>query len=477
MTFGAVDESQPLHRHMAELSKRHIFMALSLALHAALIALCYYFGSYRIALLRQQDLVRAGAELSKQSSIEKRVLDMKQINDLLEQSGRANASSDTAEYRTSFSATSLPKTPTELLEQARQLSESIAEVETRLKADELARIEGISKDQARKQLDATAPKLAPASAPAAHAKPEQLAKEIEQLAARALGSLMQRQQDLRRRVNGIAVRSPERTSGNPYGGGQHTDAVRSGASGEQASDGPLSTTPGSNDRLAIERIGKFINRDLALSQHVSGRYRHSRERIFNPGVGQIPLVDAGAMNKGVGRMLGRGGEFANRVYVNSWYLIGPFEGKQGRGLFSNHRYPPEDGVVLDAAYPGKDNRVVKWRYFNADSYPLVPPDFAEDAVYYGYTELMLDREQDLAMWIGADDDAQVWLNDEQVWTGGNINKMSFWGAVYDPQNTYAQDFNMTEGKRRVRFKKGRNKILFKLANGPLRMYFSLVLTK
>src|SRR5471032_1136104 len=124
MRLGVVDEPQPLHRHMAELSRRHVFMAVSLALHAALIALCYYFGSYRIELARQQDLVRASAELSKQSSIEKRVLDMKQINDLLEQSGRAYASSDTAENQTSFSATSLPKTPTELLEQARQLSES-----------------------------------------------------------------------------------------------------------------------------------------------------------------------------------------------------------------------------------------------------------------------------------------------------------------------------------------------------------------
>jgi hypothetical protein len=474
MKLGYFDELRPLRR-MAELSSRHRYMVVSLMSHAALIALCYYFGSYRIALARQHDLVRAGAELSKQAGIEKRVLDMQQINDLLEQSGRAHASSDTAANQTSFSATSLPKTPAELLEQARQLSESIAEVETRLKAEELARIEGISQDQARKQLDATAPKLA--SAPAADATPEQLAKEIEQRAARALGSLMQRRQDLQRRVNGIAVQSQEEKSGNAYGGGQHADAVRSGASGEQAIDGPLGTTPGGNDSLAIERIGKFINRDLALPQHVSGRYRRSRERIFNPGVGQIPLVDAGAMHKGVGRMLGRGGEFANRVYVNSWYLIRPFEGKHGSGLFSNYRYPPEDGVVLDAAYAGKDNRVVTWRYFNADSYPLVPPDFAEDAVYYGYTELMLDREQDLTMWIGADDDAQVWLNDEQVWIGGNINKMSLWRALYDTQNTYARDFNMTEGKRRVRFKKGRNKIFFKLANGPLRMYFSLVLTK
>ncbi len=208
---------------------------------------------------------------------------MKQINDLLEQSGRAHASSDTTGYQTSFSATSLPKAPTELLEQARQLSESIAEVETRLKADELARIEGISKDQARKQLDATAPRRALPSAPAVDSKPEQLTKEIEQLAARARGSLIQRLQDLQHRVNGIAVLSPEETSGNAYGGGQHTAAVRSGAGGEQDNDGPLSTTAGSNNSLVIERIGKFINRDLALPLHVSGRYRGSRERIFNPG--------------------------------------------------------------------------------------------------------------------------------------------------------------------------------------------------
>ncbi|MEX0139566.1 hypothetical protein [Janthinobacterium sp. BJB304] len=127
---------------------------------------------------------------------------------------------------------------------------------------------------------------------------------------------------------------------------------------------------------------------MRLSKDVSQNYCRNRERLFNSGVGQIPVVNAATMRKRVGRVLGRGGEFANRVYINSWYLIGPFKGKHGRGLSSIHYYPPEDGIVLDSAYRGKDNRVVQWRYINADSYPLVPPDFAEDAVYYGYTELM-----------------------------------------------------------------------------------------
>ena len=61
--------------------------------------------------------------------------------------------------------------------------------------------------------------------------------------------------------------------------------------------------------------------------------------------------------------------------------------------------------------------------------------------------------------------------------GGNINKREFWPALYDVPNTHARDYNMTEGKRKVRFRKGRNKIFFKMANGPTRLFFSVVLTK
>ena len=461
-----------LLRRIAELSKRHVFMTISLAVHAVLVALCYYFGSYRVDLALQQQLLRAGADLSKQSRLEKRVLDMEQINDLLEQSGHATAPPATTDRLTSFNATSLPRTSSELLEQARQVAASIAEVETRLKAKELARIKGESKAQAPEQLDE--PTLA---APSETLTPEQHATEIEQLAASARASLAQRLKDLLRNMNGIAVQPPESTSGSAHGSGKHENPVLSDANGEVTNDGPISATPGRNEGEIAERIAKFINRDLAPPQDVSRNYYRNGEGIFNPGVGQIPVVDVASMRKGVGRVLGRGGEFANRVYINSWYLIGPFEGKHGRELFSNHHYPPEDGVVLDAAYRGKDNRVVRWRYINADSYPLVPPDFAEDAVYYGYTELMSDQERHLTMWIGADDDAQVWLNDEKIWKGGNINKISFWRDLYDTRNTYASDFNMTEGKRKVRLRKGRNKIFFKLGNGPSRTFFSLVLTK
>jgi hypothetical protein len=88
----------------------------------------------------------------------------------------------------------------------------------------------------------------------------------------------------------------------------------------------------------------------------------------------------------------------------------------------------------------------------------------------------MDSERDLDMWIGADDDAQVWINDRLAWKGGNVNKLSFFHAVYNTSNDYVQTYNLNEGKVRVHFRKGRNKVFFKLSNGPNQAFFSMVLT-
>src|SRR3982751_2363778 len=162
-------------------------------------------------------------------------------------------------------------------------------------------------------------------------------------------------------------------------------------------------------------------------------------------------------------MIGAGGEYANRIYLNTWYLIGPFPGRHGRDLFDNPAYPPEKAVLLDAVYCGKGGRLLKWRYVTAQSYPLVPPDLTEDSVYYGYTEVSVDRDSDLTAWIGVDDDVQIWLNDRMVWAGGNVNKQSYFDAVFNPNMTYLRDYNRTEGTRVLHFRKGRNRIFFKMS--------------
>lgn len=487
--------------------RRHAFVLVSLAAHAALVTLLYYFGAYQVEQALEREQASAGAELAKQSSIEKRVMDMERIKDLLDQSrpGAPPSGSAGAVDEPDFRATSLPKPPEQLLAEARELSASIAEIEKELKAAELARIEKIPVAQARERLASPqtdsagpppdsmpppgvtpAPNAAPppngapppGAMPAPGAMPGQLAAEIQQLEKKARAALAQRQQDLARQRDGVAVKSARAESGEAQVGNELGKGLGGSGGGDgQDGDGGIGTTPGAGDHAIEQRIAAFINRDMTLPTGAVRNYTRGGEAIFRPGTGHIPPVDARTMIKGAGRLLGRDGAFANRVYVNSWYVIGPFEGKHGAGLFSNHRYPPEQGVILDAVYAGKGNRRVAWRYVNAASYPLVPPEPDEDAVYYGYTEVMMDREQDLTLWIGADDDAQIWLNDVQVWAGGNINKLSFWPALYDVPNTHGRDYNMTEGKRTVRFRKGRNKIFFKMANGPTRLFFSLVLTK
>ena len=478
MRSGRGGQSKPPVRWLAALMRRHAFVLVSLAAHALLIALLYYFGAYQVELSRQREQVSAGAELTRQSGIEKRVLDMEKIKDLLDQSRPDAPPRDGAGAadEPDFRATSLPKQPEQLLAQARELSASIAAIENELKAAELARIEGISKEQARKRL---APP--PGATPPPGAAPKQLAEEIQQLETKARSALLARQQDLDQRQNGVAIKNGRENSQDERGqakdSGSRQGAPLAGAGNEQGDDRRAGSASGIDKKDVAQRMAAFINRDVALPANAAGDYNRSGEVIFNGGRGSVPPVDAGAMHKGTGRMLGQGGEFANRVYVNSWYLIGPFDGKHGRELFSNHSYPPEQGVVLDAVYFGKGNRLLKWRYVTADSYPLVPPDLEEDAVYYGYTELTVDRDQELTLWMGADDDAQVWLNDRQVWVGGNVNKAWFWRTLYDTPNTYGRDFNTSEGKRKVRFRKGRNKLFFKMANGPSRGFFSLVITK
>jgi len=457
--------------------RRHPFLVLSLVLHAVPLIALYYLGSQRIELAqrdRQQRLVESGARLTAQARLEKRVHDMERIKSLLEQSVAAHPAQN-KDDEVQFSAQ--PKAPDELLKQAKKLSRKIDEIERDTKAERLAQLLDIPKEKALEQV-AGPPK--PEAPPAAEPKTAaEAAAQIEQLEAKARDVLEQRRQQLEQQQNGVQVATGPAGAG-PRGvgdGGLNGNGDGNGkANGNgQGGQGLGKGNTGGTGSAMLDRIAAFTNPDMP--DRVTKAYTGRLGAFFGGGVGHIPDVDAATMVKGTGRMIGPGGTYANRVYVNHWYLIGPFDGRHGEGLFANYRHPPEQGVVLDAAYRGKGGRLVKWDYVDMARYPLIPPVHAEDAVYYGYTELMIDAEQDLTIWVGADDDAQLWLNDRLVWEGGNVNKDSFFGQFYETRNTYVRDYNLNEGKRVVHFRKGRNKLFFKLSNGPTRLFFSLVLTK
>ncbi|QJD99973.1 cell envelope integrity protein TolA [Massilia forsythiae] len=492
------DAPRPGHALIGSLRRRR-FLCLSLLLHAMALAALACLAGHRNVLdqrERQRELIETGSRLTQQARLERRVQDMARIKSMLEQSVAAGdarqAPAAAQEGDVRFDAHA--KTPQDLLRQASELARKIDKIEHDIEAQRLVKLLGIPKNKALEQI-AQARKLQQAHAGKTLHDVDAAAR-IAQLEAQARAVLERRRRQLTEQRDGtrLTASAARGTGGtSPSGAGRHGAASHGGAdaqgglvgSGNGPGKGPGSgqgSGPGNGitgnmqGSSLLERMAGFANPDLpdrATEAYTAGGLR----AFFDRGIGHIPDVGAGPVVKGAGRILGRGGPYANRIHVNAWYLIGPFEGRHGEGLFTNDRHPPEQAVALDAVYRGKDGRLLKWEYIDAVSYPLIPPDRAEDAVYYGYTELMVDADQDLTAWIGADDDAQLWLNDLLVWRGGNVDKQWFFGQVYETVNTGVRNMNLSEGKRVLHFKKGRNKLFFKLSNGPTRLFFSLVLTK
>jgi len=448
---------------MRDKVRRYRFLSLSLVTHAALLGVLSVVvvrveqDRQRIQRSREQPLVDAGQRLMERARLEKRVRDMARIKSQLEPG--AAAKDDDVQF------SAQPRTPEELLEEARALFRKIDEIERNARAEQLAKLLHIPKQKALEKVAQTRTPEAPAGAEPG--KPVDAAARIEQLETKAREALARRGRQLEQQQEGMRVAASESRNGS---------AARQVRPGGQTGGGTpgAGSTGGVSMSSVLRTIDAFMNSDRA-ARGIEGNIVAGNHDDVDRTIVRIPAVPAGARVKGTGRIIGPGGPYADRVYVNRWYLIGPFERKHGDAWLVPD--PPEQAVVLDAAYRGKDGRLLKWEYVDSANYPLVPPRPAEEAVYYGYTELMVDKEQDLTIWVGARDDAQLWLNDKLVWRGRNVAKGPFYREVNDAGNTHGRDYNFSEGKRVVHFRQGRNKLFFKLSNGVGSLFFSLVLTK
>lgn len=437
--------SQSLVAVTARELARRPYLPLSILAHAALLALAYYFGSYQPGLREQAAEVTSSLRATDVASTANRLQDLETIKHLLEKS--ANRADPDAESNPD--AETMPQTPEEMVERARELSEAIEALDEEIRAEELVDLLG-APDALH---DVPEPPTAvPWPATASDAiTPEMAANEVAALEAKARATLARRQQRLEATANGVLV--------------------------EGDGDARALSDGWSNTKARTE-IADFLGAGPRVAHTLGPRpYAGSIADLSDRGEFQVPPLESSNLVRGGGRMFGAGGEYANRVLINSWYIIGPFPGRHGNHLFENPVYPPEKAVLLDAVYFGKDERLLKWRYVTTQSYPLAFPDPVEDGVYYGYTEVSVDEDCDLTAWIGADDDAQIYVNDRLVWRGGKVRKMQFFGAIYAPDATHTQDYNRSEGTRVVHFNKGRNKIFFKLSNGAQGMFLSIVLTR
>jgi hypothetical protein len=466
--------------------RRHPFFCSSIVIHLALLYVIFTYGSYQVNLYERQAAqldVAQSIQRAQQMDLQKRVNDMEKIKQLLQKSIAKPNAENQSQGGSGNDSNAL--TPEELLAKAEEIAKAIKALDKDIKADDLSKLLDISKEEALKKVEE---QLANEHAKALNVN---TSKDIKQLEADARSALEDRKKTLEEKEQGTKIEiakdmpDAEKNKVNASHDAQSKGDADGKGSGKHGAGGDSESMAAKGSGSATKSSGHAqVDEGSELQRHeiaeflVDSSYAMNGDQFFDTRVARMPTV-SGTEKKQSGRILGAGGVFAERVYLNAWYVIGPFKGNSRAALYHNPSYPPEQLVDLDAVYFGKDERILKWQYVVNDDYPFVPPDGEEDAVYYGYTEVSMAQAQDIWMWCGGDDDLQVWLNDHLAWAGGNIAKQDFFDKIYGYRNNYAKLWNLTEGKRLVHFKQGRNKLFFKLSNGPNRLgvFASIILTK
>ena len=148
------------------------------------------------------------------------------------------------------------------------------------------------------------------------------------------------------------------------------------------------------------------------------------------------------------------------MFIDTWYVIGPFANDRRDNL--NTKFLPETVVDLDAVYPGRENKEVRWEYVKSSKILIDPPQAARYSIWYAFTEIYCEEETQLWVAVGGDDFCKFWVNDELMWVSSET-----------PKPYYA-----LEHLQIVHLRKGFNRILFRLENAGGTTGFSvLVCTK
>jgi len=172
-----------------------------------------------------------------------------------------------------------------------------------------------------------------------------------------------------------------------------------------------------------------------------------------------PLAKGGA-NSVPGRKVLSGGGSADWMFLDSWYIIGPFPNPARRNITT--AFPPESVVDLDATYAGDGGKSVRWRFVQSPGAMVTPkqPGDSEQAIYYAYTQLWFEEELDAWLALSSDDFGKVWLNDMPIWKSGTV----------------AKPWVVDEAFRKVHFQKGINRVLFRVENCYRDVAFSVIVS-
>ncbi len=459
--------SGPLQR----LARRHRFFLGALAIHAALLWAVSLWHGREVAqaeVRSNQVQIQAHTQAAAQQGMRRRVDSLKAMASQMERLGHGAVPPDeqdnaaTEPAASASSPTETAQAPQDMLAQARELRDSVRRIDQAAQARKMAELLKMPPDQALKQLEqqaADADRRDAAADAAAPKTDEQVLVALNRYEQQARESLQRLQAQRAQEHEGTAIE---------HGGGAAGHAGQGAGAGAGAGSGGApdgAGAPGSGGGSADGGPGSRADgRRSAVMDTQARRY---------DGQQASPVFSSTQLHLGSGNAIGPGAPWANRIHVNRWYVIGPFDAPSASSIHTI--YPPEQWVDLDGVYLGKGRRVLRWQYTSSTAYPLIPPDAAEQAVYYGYSEIVTDRARDVWLGLGADDDAKLWVNDVLFWTSGNQRKAWYTtGGVQALKQDIAAR-NLIEEKRLVHLRRGRNTVLFKLYNNPLDVFFSLVI--
>lgn len=184
---------------------------------------------------------------------------------------------------------------------------------------------------------------------------------------------------------------------------------------------------------------------------------------------QDRLADGAVANALPGRRFSKGSSRQGWLYLDTWYVIGPWANSDITSFEPAH--PPEFEINLDARYGGAvytaeqaqqdarrgidrgntpgQPRQLRWQFTQSDGARLVVPDERGSSTYYTYTDVFFEEAQDMLVAMGTDDSGRLWINGLPV---GQDSGLSPW--------------SIDETVRKVHFKRGYNQILVRLENGP-----------
>jgi hypothetical protein len=219
-------------------------------------------------------------------------------------------------------------------------------------------------------------------------------------------------------------------------------------------------------RKSTTQTGDGISVDMSADDIAMLGYRGPEllpdeiDRTHSPDLGNFKAIP--------GRRLVTGGRMDEWLYLDTWYVIGPFEGDRRRENLDT-RFGPEANVNLDDVFTGKDDRKIRWEYKKVGwvessgpktaFWKIEPRHVDTYAIYYAFTEVYSDAPREVWIATATDDYGKLWINDELVWKSPKTRK----------------PYNATENIQLIELEQGQNKVLYRVENAGGTMGFSLII--